>query len=490
METLKDIERVKEQLLVIEKAVYNFSSLDDALTGKGGDAIRAFYKECHRPFLEFFQESLTEFSEVLTQMANAVESFEANSDGYVDENYLESDVLDGLDKVEETTTRLTDEANSIIESVQDLVTVDKIDESDVMESVQQGRVKTNEVIEELHALDDAQVEALGPVREKLSTMNQYVTELESMFTKGDLSIDTYNSSMIQLNSGYVEMLSHTDPLKAIELKIENAVSYIAPYLAMLYPQVLLPLTYRHHEISQVPLSFASIKENVAVGFEQLTNEEFDQIAQSEIHINPDDTEEDIQLKEYLLKLQNGEVDSEYSISNYNYPDSSDYGEITVWDKEKVVGGLNQAGRGFGSKESEKALIKGIADFLILDDINTIKDKDESWINKTIAVLSLVPPGKVLKIAKLGKFSNSAKAGSKSNNGKIIKVADMDEFFATKLGKSIKNSLSKTKRRYDGQTIYKVEKRTGHLKKVTEYISMPCTRIIWKSLINKGKLSLF
>src|SRR5699024_6269578 len=220
--------------------------------------------------------------------------------------------------------------------------------------------------------------------------------------------------VIQLNGAYIEMMSSTDPLKAIELKIENAVSYIAPYLAMLYPQILLPLTYKHHEISQIPLNFTSIERKAVPGLEYLTNEELKLIDQSEIHIDPDDSEEDIKLKEYLIKLQNGEVDGEYSISNYDYPDTSDYGEITVRHKMEIMGGLNRTGGGFGTKESEKALIKGIADFLILDDSNTLTDKDEGWVNKTIEAVSLFPAGKILKIAKGKKLFSTAKKKPKHN----------------------------------------------------------------------------
>src|SRR5699024_7416561 len=183
---------------------------------------------------------------------------------------------------------------------------------------------------------------------------------------------------------------------------------------MLYPQILLPLTYKHHEISQIPLNFTSIERKAVPGLEYLTNEELKLIDQSEIHIDPDDSEEDIKLKEYFIKLQNGEVDGEYSISNYDYPDTSDYGEITVWHKMEIMGGLNRTGGGFGTKESEKALIKGIADFLILDDINTLTDKDEGWVNKTIAAVSLFPAGKILKIAKGKKLFSTAKKKAKHN----------------------------------------------------------------------------
>lgn len=47
----------------------------------------------------------------------------------------------GLNKVEKKAVELTDDANSIIESVQDLVSIDKIDESALVEDVRRGKIK-------------------------------------------------------------------------------------------------------------------------------------------------------------------------------------------------------------------------------------------------------------------------------------------------------------------------------------------------------------
>ena len=57
--------------------------------------------------------------------------------------------------------------------------------------------------------------------------------------------------------------------------------------------------------------------------------------------------------------------------------------------------------------------------------------------------------------------NSLGNGANRNNGK---VSNMDEFFETNFGSEIKNKVSKTNKRVDGQTVYKVDKKTGNLKK--------------------------
>lgn len=63
-----------------------------------------------------------------------------------------------------------------------------------------------------------------------------------------------------------------------------------------------------------------------------------------------------------------------------------------------------------------------------------------------------------------KVTNPAKAGSnvgKKDKGVSNPVLNMNDFFKTKFGIKINASLSKSKLKYDGQSIYKVEKKTDN-----------------------------
>ncbi|WP_318245206.1 DNA/RNA non-specific endonuclease [Solibacillus faecavium] len=64
--------------------------------------------------------------------------------------------------------------------------------------------------------------------------------------------------------------------------------------------------------------------------------------------------------------------------------------------------------------------KGLLDFLILDDVNTLADKDASLLDKGIALASFIPIGKVLKIPKaIDKIVDS-------NVDELVKKSDVDE----------------------------------------------------------------
>ncbi|WP_416150184.1 pre-toxin TG domain-containing protein [Salipaludibacillus sp. HK11] len=66
----------------------------------------------------------------------------------------------------------------------------------------------------------------------------------------------------------------------------------------------------------------------------------------------------------------------------------------------------------------------------------------------------------------GPLIKGVKHGGKLIKGSVKPVSNMNEFFDMEFGKSISKSLSKSKVKYDGQSIYKIEKKTdnSYLKK--------------------------
>ena len=59
-DTVTEIDSFYSQIGTIQKAIQSLIVLDDALKGETGKAIRAFYDECHRPFLIFLYQSLVD----------------------------------------------------------------------------------------------------------------------------------------------------------------------------------------------------------------------------------------------------------------------------------------------------------------------------------------------------------------------------------------------------------------------------------------------
>ncbi|MHC8514734.1 hypothetical protein [Sporosarcina sp. ITBMC105] len=61
----------------------------------------------------------------------------------------------------------------------------------------------------------------------------------------------------------------------------------------------------------------------------------------------------------------------------------------------------------------------------------------------------------------GKLKGIGKAVGFVTKGHVKQVSNMNEFFGMEFGKTISSSLSKSKVKYDGQSLYKVEKKTDN-----------------------------
>ncbi len=74
--------------------------MDEVLKGEAGEAIRAFYAECHTPFLQFFQVVIEDYSGALQKIKNALHAFEFNEDGFISQSFLEHELDQGLKNAE------------------------------------------------------------------------------------------------------------------------------------------------------------------------------------------------------------------------------------------------------------------------------------------------------------------------------------------------------------------------------------------------------
>ncbi len=115
------VDRLSSEMKAIHHAMEGLVQMEDQLKGAGGNAIRSFYQECHLPFLHFFQLFSEQFKQVLNQMEAALHSLEPNSSGYILETFLDGELEQGLTLIANLTASLTDEANSIMDQVSDIV---------------------------------------------------------------------------------------------------------------------------------------------------------------------------------------------------------------------------------------------------------------------------------------------------------------------------------------------------------------------------------
>ncbi|MEK4715678.1 MULTISPECIES: ribonuclease YeeF family protein [Sporosarcina] len=197
------LNRLENEMKAIETAVEGLVAMEDSLKGQGGDAIRAFYAECHLPFLQFFMTFKSIYVNVLTQMDSALDALEPDANGFIRETFLEGEVEAGLTEISQLTSSLTDEANDIMNQVADIVALPHLNDSDVQEGVRDARRKRDHTIADLYEFDANQMRALMTIENDLSIMETWLADIESLF-KGGLTGVHFESKQwaaITLNSG-------------------------------------------------------------------------------------------------------------------------------------------------------------------------------------------------------------------------------------------------------------------------------------------------
>ncbi|MFT0800832.1 T7SS effector LXG polymorphic toxin [Bacillus swezeyi] len=218
-DTLEQLKKQSDEIAKVKKSVDGITSLDDALKGKGGDAIRAFYEECHTPFLRFYESFIEEYQSALKKMKNALDSLEPKHDGFISQAFLEHELEQGLNAADQTTKHLVSKANATIAKVSHIVDLPDLNDNDFHEQNQKALKEINQTIEKLHAFDREQTNALKTAENDLETMQRYISRLEKMYTGPKIEITGYQKGSILKPDENTIINGPVDGLKG---ELENA----------------------------------------------------------------------------------------------------------------------------------------------------------------------------------------------------------------------------------------------------------------------------
>ncbi|ASN04217.1 T7SS effector LXG polymorphic toxin [Virgibacillus necropolis] len=277
-ETLADLESFHEQMKRIQKSLDEFISLEDSFKGKGAQAIRSFYQECHIPLLLFMEGFIADYQETLKQIATSLQMLEPETKGFIDQSFLEHDVKRGLKKAESVTSTLTGEANRAIESVWDIVSLPKLDDAEFLYNVNRSRKHVNETIETLHAFDSESTAKLESVENDVHLMARYIQQLSGMLRNGDLSIANYSVRQLAGNDVYQGVIKGVT-----EKAVGNGASMKAllglgakQFLARFNPlsDILINYIQKRYEFRTMDYSIRAVNVLIDLHSKSISQEEF------------------------------------------------------------------------------------------------------------------------------------------------------------------------------------------------------------------------
>ena len=224
--------RLEGEMNSIQTAVQGLVAMEEALKGEGGDAIRSFYNDCHLPFLHFFLTFNSLFNTTLTTMNSALDALEQDANGYIRQAYLEGEVEEGLTEISQVTSSLTDESNSIMDTVSDIVALPHLDDSGVQEGVTSARTSRDNTVTDLNEFDLTQTNALLLIEAAMLNMEVWLTDIEYLMEEGLTDInfpaDTWNSVQDATPIGQFYLQHQIDMLAADPRVEENGVEVSAP----------------------------------------------------------------------------------------------------------------------------------------------------------------------------------------------------------------------------------------------------------------------
>jgi toxin YxiD len=192
-EITSELHRKNDQMKNIRQSIQQFISLEDSLQGKGGEAIRNYYEDVHITFLTYWEMFSEEFEAVLKQIKMELQTLEPVDNGFISQSFLTNELEHGLQNIKNVTAQLTDDANRIIDSVQDIVSLPRIHDDHVQHHVKEAREYRDTVMERLWDFDQQQTTALDPIQEMVGNMYLFVQKTKSYFESTKKSIATYIS---------------------------------------------------------------------------------------------------------------------------------------------------------------------------------------------------------------------------------------------------------------------------------------------------------
>lgn len=197
---------LEEQIRNIARDVEGITSLEDSFRGEGAAAIQAFFRECHSPFLLFFEGFLADYQNTLKRIATSLQMLEPASNGFIRQSFLDGEAAQGLVKTESITTSLTEETNAVMQKVSDIVSLPHLQDGEFSAHVRRAELHRRNTVDDLITFDGQQTLALDRIEQDLHLMQTYIDEISSLFQSGSLSISGYSVKQLHTSPIYGELL--------------------------------------------------------------------------------------------------------------------------------------------------------------------------------------------------------------------------------------------------------------------------------------------
>lgn len=139
-------------------------------------------------------------------MASSLQMLEPAGNGFIRQSFLDGEAAQGLVKTESITTSLTEETNTVMQKVSDIVSLPHLRYGEFSAHVRRAELHRRNTVDELITFESQQTQALDPIEQDLYLMQTYINEISSLFQSGTLSISGYSVKRLQSSPIHGELL--------------------------------------------------------------------------------------------------------------------------------------------------------------------------------------------------------------------------------------------------------------------------------------------
>jgi len=316
-------------------------------------------------------------------MNYSLSTVESSQSGFIRQSFLDNELEHGLRKVENLTKDLTDEVNHALRRISDIMSVPTIRDDEFIYKVRQAMKHKDNTIERLQQFDQRQTYTLHTIDQDFTKLKNCVHDIQAMFKSKQIKITTFKANQLLDIEPYRDIRARLEYEEAVHLIKEKLIDLYHKAIDTNYAELLLEA---FHEVFPGFSSKAKVSSTIEKNdLSHLPKDVADKYKDS-----PELTEEQTKnLQNYLKGIQSGEIEG--NMDEDFHVNSDDYAfEHNIFGRP--LGG--------GKPEFDEKVVAGsefVFDFF-LGDVNTVLDSEASLQDRILAGISIVPAGKVLKLA--------------------------------------------------------------------------------------------
>ncbi|WZY00211.1 T7SS effector LXG polymorphic toxin [Bacillus sp. FSL W7-1360] len=176
-ENIKALQSYEDVLEATEARITLVVNREDVFKGEGAHGIMNYHQHMILPAIRSLRVGIDSFKDTLEKVKALISDYEPEANGSVAEEFWKTSLPNSYNNYEESIEQSEKNVNKILDSISDILCINKLQTEDVKTNVQNARDHADTVLEGLFELDQAGVELMAAVRTKMEELEATVNQV-------------------------------------------------------------------------------------------------------------------------------------------------------------------------------------------------------------------------------------------------------------------------------------------------------------------------